>query len=63
MPMDVQSLFRLAVADWFETRFARATPAQADAWPLIKAGRHTPNRGAHWLGQDQKTAERCLTSG
>src|SRR5579883_1578452 len=39
--MDLRSLFHPAVADWFETRFARATPAQGDAWPLIKAGRHT----------------------
>src|SRR4051794_30670890 len=39
--MDFRSLFHPAVADWFETRFAHATPAQADAWPLIKAGRHT----------------------
>jgi ATP-dependent helicase Lhr and Lhr-like helicase len=39
--MDFRSLFHPAVADWFETRFARATAAQADAWPLIKAGRHT----------------------
>ena len=39
--MDLRSLFHPAVADWFETRFVRATPAQADAWPLIKAGRHT----------------------
>src|SRR4051812_32822098 len=40
-PMHFRSLFHPAVADWFETRFVRATPAQADAWPLIKAGRHT----------------------
>jgi len=39
--MDLRSLFHPAVADWFESRFARATQAQADAWPLIKAGRHT----------------------
>src|SRR5947209_332298 len=39
--MDFRSLFHPAVADWFETRFVRATPAQGDAWPLIKAGRHT----------------------
>jgi len=34
-------LFHPAVAAWFEARFASATAAQADAWPLIKAGRHT----------------------
>ena len=34
-------VFHPAVAAWFETRFAAATTAQADAWPLIKAGRHT----------------------
>src|SRR6185503_16231733 len=39
--MDFRSLFHPAVADWFATRFARPTPAQADAWPLIKAGRDT----------------------
>ena len=39
--MDRSSLFHPAVAAWFETRFAAATAAQADAWPLIKAGRHT----------------------
>jgi len=39
--MNFRSLFHPAVADWFEGRFVRATVAQADAWPLIKAGRHT----------------------
>ena len=39
--MNLRSLFHPAVADWFESRFARATAAQVDAWPLIKAGRHT----------------------
>jgi ATP-dependent Lhr-like helicase len=39
--MDLRSLFHPAVADWFENRFVHATPAQADAWPLLKAGRHT----------------------
>src|SRR3954471_16915251 len=39
--MDFRSLFHPAVADWFENRFARATAAQGDAWPSIKAGRHT----------------------
>ncbi|HTG18516.1 MAG TPA: DEAD/DEAH box helicase, partial [Reyranella sp.] len=34
-------MFHPAVAAWFEARFASATAAQADAWPLIKAGRHT----------------------
>ena len=34
-------MFHPAVAAWFEKRFAAATTAQADAWPLIKAGRHT----------------------
>src|SRR6185369_5879307 len=38
---DFRSLFHPAVAAWFAARFARATPAQADAWPLIKAGRDT----------------------
>ncbi len=39
--MDFRSLFHPAVADWFAGRFTRATPAQADAWPRIKAGRDT----------------------
>ena len=39
--MPAASLFHPAVAAWFETSFAAATVAQADAWPLIKAGRHT----------------------
>lgn len=30
--------FHPAVARWFETRFATATPAQARAWPKIQAG-------------------------
>ncbi|MBV8408788.1 MAG: DEAD/DEAH box helicase, partial [Alphaproteobacteria bacterium] len=39
--MDIHSLFHPAVAAWFDSRFAAATPAQRDAWPLIKSGRHT----------------------
>ncbi len=39
--MPAASLFHSAVAAWFEASFAAATAAQADAWPLIKAGRHT----------------------
>jgi ATP-dependent Lhr-like helicase len=39
--MTVSSLLHPAVAGWFASRFADATPAQADAWPLIKAGRDT----------------------
>src|SRR6267143_4097079 len=39
--MDPSSLFHPAVAAWFEDHFARPTAAQTDAWPLIKAGRHT----------------------
>jgi ATP-dependent helicase Lhr and Lhr-like helicase len=34
-------LFHPAVADWFADSFAAPTPAQAEAWPSIKAGRHT----------------------
>ena len=33
--------FHPAVTAWFEDRFVGATTAQADAWPLIKAGRDT----------------------
>ena len=39
--MSAASLFHPAVAAWFDTSFAAATAAQADAWPLLKAGRHT----------------------
>jgi ATP-dependent Lhr-like helicase len=35
------SLFHPAVAAWFERSFAAPTAAQAEAWPAIKAGRHT----------------------
>ena len=34
-------LFHPAVAGWFADSFAAPTPAQAEAWPAIKAGRHT----------------------
>src|SRR5262245_35459089 len=34
-------LFHPAVADWFSRHFPEATPAQAQAWPAIKAGEHT----------------------
>jgi ATP-dependent helicase Lhr and Lhr-like helicase len=33
-------LFHEAVADWFERTFAAPTAAQAEAWPVIKAGRN-----------------------
>src|SRR6187455_2535276 len=32
--------FHPAVAEWFGATFDGATPAQAKAWPLIKAGRN-----------------------
>src|SRR5262249_61236029 len=32
--------FRPAVARWFKRTFATPTPAQAEAWPAIQAGRH-----------------------
>jgi ATP-dependent Lhr-like helicase len=35
------SLFHPAVADWFDRSFSAPTAAQAEAWPEIKAGRHT----------------------
>ena len=38
---NVQGLFHPAVADWFADSFVAPTPAQAEAWPAIKAGRHT----------------------
>ena len=39
--MDPSSFFHPAVAAWFASRFAAPTPAQAQAWPAIHAGRHT----------------------
>jgi ATP-dependent Lhr-like helicase len=32
--------FHPAVAAWFESVFAQPTPAQREAWPAIRAGRH-----------------------
>ena len=40
-PGDPMSGFHPAVSKWFSQRFAAPTPAQADAWPVIKANRHT----------------------
>src|SRR5215469_8761006 len=34
------NLFHPAVADWFDSQFDAPTPAQAQAWPAIRAGRH-----------------------
>src|ERR671918_2760155 len=39
--MNLASLFHPAVAAWFDRSFAAPTPAQAEAWPAIQAGRHT----------------------
>jgi ATP-dependent Lhr-like helicase len=41
LPATVQTLFHPAVANWFAESFAEPTAAQAEAWPSIKAGRHT----------------------
>jgi ATP-dependent helicase Lhr and Lhr-like helicase len=41
LPAAIQSLFHPAVANWFAESFASPTPGQAEAWPAIKAGRHT----------------------
>src|SRR4051794_27910432 len=38
--MTLASLFHPAVADWFARSFGAPTPAQAEAWPAIKDGRH-----------------------
>lgn len=35
-----KTLFHPAVTAWFEERFGLPTPAQAEAWPLIKSGRN-----------------------
>ena len=37
---NVQGLFHPAVARWFADSFIAPTPAQAEAWPAIKARRH-----------------------
>src|SRR5437868_13672718 len=34
------TLFHPAVAAWFNRSFSAPTPAQAEAWPAIRAGRH-----------------------
>jgi len=39
--MSPATLFHPAVAAWFADHFAAPTPAQAQAWPAIRAGRHT----------------------
>ena len=41
VPESFLSLFHPAVAGWFAESFGAPTPAQAEAWPAIKAGRHT----------------------
>ncbi len=41
LPAAIRTLFHPAVANWFAENFAAPTPAQAEAWPAIKAGRHT----------------------
>ena len=40
LSMTLATLFHPAVAAWFDHSFAAPTPAQAQAWPAIKAGRH-----------------------
>ncbi len=39
--MSPSELFHPAVATWFADRFDAPTAAQAQAWPAIRAGRHT----------------------
>jgi ATP-dependent helicase Lhr and Lhr-like helicase len=38
---NLSDLFHPAVVTWFGRQFGTPTPAQAQAWPAIKAGRHT----------------------
>jgi ATP-dependent Lhr-like helicase len=40
MSSNVLTQFHPAVSAWFSSAFTAPTPAQADAWPAIKAGRH-----------------------
>src|SRR3954471_16154668 len=35
-----KTLFHPSVTTWFEEQFTLPTPAQAEAWPLIKSGRN-----------------------
>jgi ATP-dependent Lhr-like helicase len=39
--MNFADLFHSAVSNWFADQFLSPTPAQAKAWPAIKASRHT----------------------
>jgi ATP-dependent Lhr-like helicase len=39
--MTFLNLFHSAVSNWFADSFPSPSPAQAKAWPAIKAGRHT----------------------
>src|SRR5712671_1366274 len=39
--MSPAPLFHPAVMAWFASRFVSPTPAQVQAWPAIKAGRHS----------------------
>ena len=39
--IEALSQFHPACRNWFRARFGEPTPAQAQAWPAIKAGRHT----------------------
>ncbi len=39
--MNLAQLFHPAVERWFIGHFVQPTPAQAQAWPAIKAGRHS----------------------
>jgi ATP-dependent helicase Lhr and Lhr-like helicase len=41
LSMDFSGLFHPAVSAWFANHFEAPTPAQIQAWPAIKAGRHT----------------------
>ena len=45
-------MFHPVVAEWVRRRFGGPTPAQAQAWPLIAAGRGRADRRADRLGQD-----------
>ena len=41
MGSEALEAFHPAVREWFRTTFPRPTPAQAQAWPVIKAGENT----------------------
>jgi ATP-dependent Lhr-like helicase len=63
----INGLFHPAVSGWFEQTFARATPAQLEAWPVIKKGEHTliaaPTGSGKTLAAFLATIDNLVTKG